>query len=214
MIAAPILPDFLYSSIPAVSPSKIPIPAVTASPIGPANLAAPASILPAPLTTPPAFDATTPAPLARVLPTALVAVPAKAFSATSLAPISAGSPIIASLRAPSFSKKPPPLSSSFSFPSIVLPRILSSNEVCLCCSSRADVLIIRSSAASSTIDAPPGPGFARVGGSGILSEISLPKFFNARRLSSEDAFAAEINRPLDSLRFFSSALPSSFIPLI
>ena len=65
------LPDFLYSSIPAESPSNIPIPAVTASPIGPANFAAPPSNLPAPLRSPPAAGKTLDAPLIRPLPARL-----------------------------------------------------------------------------------------------------------------------------------------------
>ena len=85
------LPDFLYSSIPAVSPSKIPIPAVTASPIGPANFAAPIANLPAPLRSPPAAGKTLDAPLIRPLPARLPS-PGSFFSPRTMNEPSAVSP--------------------------------------------------------------------------------------------------------------------------
>ena len=170
LTAAPNLPDFLYSSIPADIPSKIPIAAVTASPMPGMNLAAPAAprsnpfpatfaTLPAPLATLPAPLAaplaTVPAPLATA-PAPLATLPATAFapsfSAASFPANNAGKPINANLRDPSLSKNPP---FSLSSPSPNPPSTsCCNNEVCFSCSPNCASASLLSSAASSDAEAP------------------------------------------------------------
>ena len=164
LTAEPNLPDFLYSAIPADIPSKMPIAAVTASPIGPANLAAlaaprsnPFPTVAAPLATPPTPLATAPTPLPAALIPDLISVPVV------LTNLDASPPIVF-LRArsptPIFPKlsnnllRNPPSSSSPFFPPNPPLTSCCNNEVCFSCSLSCASVILLSSPASSDADAP------------------------------------------------------------
>ena len=188
LTAKPNLPDFLYSSIPADIPSKIPIAAVTASPMPGMNLAPaaaprsnPLPTFAAPLTTPPAPRATAPAPLATALAPLLASAAVLAATLVANPPIavfSATNPTPILPRLSNILLRNPPFSSSLSPPNPPSTNCCN-KEVCFSCSPSCASEILLSSAASSTIAAPLGPGFARVGFSGIFFSIEAPKSFNA-----------------------------------